>query len=210
MTYLQQQRSPLQSLPGLGAVILLHLGLIYALLNGLGTNIVEKFAPPPAARIIDVVPPTPSPPPPPAPDITAPQALVVPLPEVTIAHPALPHAPLATTHTPLPAAPAPRAPGSAEHDFQASQLVAGERAPAYPEAFADSGRAGRVAVDCVIEVTGNPSHCRVVSASGGAAFAAETMRWLTGPAHPVYRPAIRDGQPRREDHQWVVSFQAPE
>ncbi|MEJ0045684.1 MAG: hypothetical protein WDN04_05860 [Rhodospirillales bacterium] len=44
MTYLQQQRSPLQSLPGLGAVILLHLGLIYALLNGLGTNIVEKFA----------------------------------------------------------------------------------------------------------------------------------------------------------------------
>ncbi|MEJ0045683.1 MAG: energy transducer TonB [Rhodospirillales bacterium] len=134
----------------------------------------------------------------------------MPLPEVTIAHPALPHAPLATTHTPLPAAPAPRAPGSAEHDFQASQLVAGERAPAYPEAFADSGRAGRVAVDCVIEVTGNPSHCRVVSASGGAAFAAETMRWLTGPAHPVYRPAIRDGQPRREDHQWVVSFQAPE
>jgi len=211
MTYLQQPRSPLQTLPGIGLVIMLHVGLIYALLNGLGTNFVEKFSPPMTAHILDTVKPTPPPPVPPAPDLVVPKTMFVPLPDVKVPlPPPLPNAPSATSHVPGPVAPAPRMAVLAEQPFRASQIIGGERSPAYPEIYEDSARPGKVTVDCIIEVDGNPTHCLVVDASGGAAFAAETIRWLTGPAHPVYRPAVRDGQAQREEHQWVVSFQPPE
>jgi len=209
MTYLQQPRSPLQTLPGIGLVILLHVGLIYALLNGLGTNLVEKIVTPTPARIVDTVK-KPLLPPPPPPEVVTPKTMYVPLPDVTYKPPPLPNAPGATTHVPSPVAPAPRPAPAAEHPFQASQVIAGDRSPAYPEIYEDSAHSGKVTVDCIIEVDGNPTHCVVVNASGGSAFAAETMRWLTGPAHPVYRPAVRDGQAQREEHQWVVSFQPPE
>jgi protein TonB len=211
MTYLQQPRSPLQTLPGLGLVILLHVGLIYALLNGLGTNFVEKFSPPMTTHLLDTAKPPPPPPVLPAPDVVTPQTMFVPFPDVKIPlPPPLPNAPAATSHVPGPVAPAARVGAPAEHLFQASQIIGGERSPAYPEIYEDSARPGKVTVDCIIEVDGNPTHCVVVDASGGAAFAAETIRWLTGPAHPVYRPAVRDGRAQREEHQWAVSFQPPE
>jgi protein TonB len=211
MTYLQQPRSPLQTLPGLGLVILLHVGLIYALLNGLGTNVVEKFSPPTTVRFIDSTKPPPPPPTPPAPQLVTPTTVFVPRIDVDIPPPPVsPNAPTATSNVPAPAAPAPRVAASAEHPFLSSLIVGGDRSPAYPAIYEDSARPGKVRVDCIIETDGNPTHCVVLEASGGAAFAAETIRWLTGPAHPVYRPAVRDGQAQREEHQWVISFQPPE
>jgi protein TonB len=210
MTYLQQPRSPLQTLPGIGLVILLHVGLIYALLNGLGTNFAEKYSPPMVTRILDSVKPLPPPPKPPPPDLVTPKTMYVPLPDVTFPPPPLPSAPVATSHVPAPPAPAPRAAAPAEQPFQASQIIGGDRSPAYPEVYEDSAIPGNVMVDCIIEVDGNPTNCHMVRATGGSAFATETMRWLTGPRHPVYRPAVRDGQAQREEHQWVISFQPPE
>jgi hypothetical protein len=67
-----------------------------------------------------------------------------------------------------------------------------------------------VTVDCLIRTDGNPAHCRVLAVTGGAAFADETLRWLNGPGHPVYRPAVRNGVVQQEEHQWVISFVPPQ
>jgi len=83
-------------------------------------------------------------------------------------------------------------------------------APEYPDQYQDSGKTGRVTVDCYIEPDGRPSGCHVLNQSGGAAFAQATMAWLTGGNPPRYKPPTRGGVPIREEHQWVVSFQAPD
>jgi TonB family protein len=106
-------------------------------------------------------------------------------------------------------APVPRA-TVPDQAFSAAHIISGARQPDYPDQYNDSGRNGRVTVDCVIQTNGHPTNCHVVSQQGGAAFAASVMQWLNGSNPPVYRPAIRGGQPQAEEHQWVVSFQAPE
>ncbi len=214
MTYLQRQRNPLQSLSGLAAVVTLHVIVIYALVTGLQTPRAAFVPPPMRTHVIDAVTPPP-PPPPPAPVLVTPQHLTLPTPEIVVA-------PSPATQTkvtvprlssieapapmPLPYAPAPRP----EDLFTPAHVVAGNPSPTYPDAYQDTGKIGRATVDCVIETTGVPTQCRVLASSGGSAFAAETMRWLTGPSHPVYRPAMHDGRPRREEHQWQVRFEAPE
>jgi protein TonB len=209
MSYWQQQRTPVQSLPGLALVAALHVAVIYALVAGLQTHIVTIFQPPLRVHVITPVEPPLPPPAPLLPSLAPPNTLTVPLPEIAVAPPALPHAVTVPTGRPLaptvPAAP----PVRVEHAFEPAYVVAGSPAPDYPEAYNDSARDGRVVVDCVIETSGVPTQCRVMQARGGPAFAAATLRWLTGPGHPVYRPAVRDGQPRREEHSWVVLFQPP-
>ncbi len=94
--------------------------------------------------------------------------------------------------------------------FSAARIRSGARQPDYPDQYQDSGRNGRVTVDCVIQTDGRPTNCHVLKAEGGAAFAAAVNQWLNGSNPPVYSPAIRGGKPQTEEHQWVVTFQAPE
>ena len=103
----------------------------------------------------------------------------------------------------------PRPQAAPDNVFSASKIIGGPRDPGYPDQYADSGRTGRVTVDCFIETDGRPSNCRVLNSAGGAAFAAQTMNWLQNQG-VRYRPTTRNGVPQREEHQWVVTFQAPE
>ena len=66
---------------------------------------------------------------------------------------------------------------------------------------------GRVTVDCLIQTDGRPTNCKVLSQSGGAAFAQATMAWLNGSNPPHYKPDSRGGVPVAAEHQWVVSYQ---
>jgi hypothetical protein len=213
MSYLDQPRHPLQTLPGLVVVGAFHVVLIYTLVHALDSSRTERLPPPTVAHLLPDI--TPPPPPPPMVDIQPQVTPTIVVPKVEVqpqAPPPLPHAPTATSATAAaPNAVAHTAPAApADHSFSAGQIVGGARAPAYPDAYADAVRAGRVVVDCMIETTGVPTGCRVVSSAGGAGFAAETLRWLTGPDHPVYRPGVRDGVKLRGEHQWVVTFQPPE
>src|ERR1700730_18889939 len=71
---------------GLGVVVLLHVGLIYALVNGLGKSIVDAVQVPIETRILadagappdDVAPPPPPPPfvPPPPPTMAMPEIVI--------------------------------------------------------------------------------------------------------------------------------------
>ncbi len=86
-------------------------------------------------------------------------------------------------------------------------MLGGAPAPAYPDAYQSAAHPGHVIVDCTIETTGTPTNCRVLGATGGEAFAIATLRWLTGPSHPVYRPALKSGVAQREQHQWTIDFE---
>jgi len=208
MNYLQQHRNPLHNLPGVGAVVLLHLALIYALVNGLGSAIVTKFMPPMTAY-------------------TVPETHRIQDPTVKItphlnapAHPNfIPHIDTQPLSTPLNAIVSgvdlntqqyvPFGPLPHDESFSPSHIISGAAAPLYPEAYEEQAASGRVRVDCLIEVSGNPTQCTVLSVSGESAFAVETLRWLSGAAHPVYQPATHNGAAVAEHHQWEVNFEAP-
>lgn len=66
-----------------------------------------------------------------------------------------------------------------------------------------------VTVDCMIEIDGYPSHCRVVHSTGDQQYVNKTLAWLNGEKKPRYRPADEGAAPRREEHQWIVSFSSP-
>jgi len=111
MNYAQQQRDPRRHLFGIGSVILIHVIVVYALLNGLARKVVEVFKKPLEVSIIEEVKLEPPPPPPP-PKVLRPSAKVTPAPpayvpptEVVVATPS-PNVVTAVTQAP-PAPPAP-------------------------------------------------------------------------------------------------------
>jgi protein TonB len=211
MSYVSQSRNPMHSVPAITGVALLHVALIYAVMNGLGHNNIPR---PPPHTVMWVIPDQvlpPPPPPPVAPDIHAPALKnFVPAPVVPPTAPAgpAPH-PAIGSVPPLPGRLATPANAPADTAFSPSAILGGVRAPEYPDAYIDAAKPGRVTVDCMIGTDGQPADCKILNAEGGAAFATETLRWLTGPSHPVYRPAVRGGIKQREEHRWVVTFQPP-
>lgn len=125
MDYASQQRNPGKHSVGLGIVVLLHVALGWALMNGLARKVVEVIKAPIETKIIEEVKPPPPPPPenlPPPPKMAAPPPSFVPPPEVQVATPqqapaitvtreAPPPAPVSVAPAPAPvAAPAPPAP----------------------------------------------------------------------------------------------------
>ena len=114
MDYAQQQRSPGKHLTGIVVVIILHVVLGYALLNGLATKVMNVIKQPIDTKIIEEVkkPPPPDTPPPPPPKTVQMPPTFVPPPEVMIQAPV--SAPVISNRTavapPVYAPPAPPAP----------------------------------------------------------------------------------------------------
>ncbi len=125
MDYAQEQRNPTKHMVGIAVVILLHIALVYALLNGLATKVLEVVKKPLETKIIEEIKPPPPPPPvqlPPPPKFLAPPPPYIPPPEVQVNVPPPPNAIQTTTNVvpvetppiaqvaPAPAPPAPAAP----------------------------------------------------------------------------------------------------
>jgi periplasmic protein TonB len=127
MDFSQAADDPRRHLWGLGIVVLLHVLVIYALVNGLAQKVMEVVRTPVEVRLIDEI--TPAPPPPPSPPPAAvvappkrqlPPPVIVPPPEVEVAAPAQvaptitasPPAPLEVSPAPPPAAIESAAPAS--------------------------------------------------------------------------------------------------
>jgi len=114
MDYAQQQRSPGKHLTGIVFVIILHVVLGYALINGLATKVMNVIKQPIDTKIIEEVkkPPPPDTPPPPPPKTVQMPPTFVPPPEVMIQAPVT--APVISNRTavapPVYAPPAPPAP----------------------------------------------------------------------------------------------------
>jgi len=109
MDYAQQQRNPAKHLVGIAVVILLHIALVYALVNGLARKVVEVIKKPLETQIIEEIKPPPPPPPevqlPPPPKMVAPPPPYIPPPEVQVNVPPPPNAIQVTSQTPPPEAP---------------------------------------------------------------------------------------------------------
>ena len=146
MNYAQQQRSLNKHPVGVGVVLLLHVVLGCALVNGLGKKIVDVMKAPIETKIIDEVKPPPPPPPdnlPPPPKTSLPPPSFMPPPEVQVATPQLAPAITVTREAPPSApvniAPAPPAPVTAPATAPAPVRAAAKPAIANVQACAPKG-----------------------------------------------------------------------
>ena len=111
MDFSQTQRDPTRKIVGIGAVLIFHIIIVYALITGLARKVVEVVKGPIEVKVIEEVIKKPPPPPellPPPPKLQAPPPPFIPPPEINIQPPPTP-APTITAVTPE-APPAPQAP----------------------------------------------------------------------------------------------------
>lgn len=87
-SYRRQQPQSSGRLVGIAVVVLLHVGVIYALMTGLARTVVQVITDPIKTEIIEeIAPPEETPPPPPPPKFDTPPPPFIPPPEIQIARP---------------------------------------------------------------------------------------------------------------------------
>ena len=107
MNYAEQQRDPSKHAIGIGIVIVMHILLGYALLNGLARTVIDVIKGPIETKIIEETKPPPPPPEnlPPPPKFAPPPPSFVPPPEVVVNPPPTPAPTITTTTVAPPPAP---------------------------------------------------------------------------------------------------------
>ncbi len=144
MSYAEQQRDPGKHAIGIGIVVVMHILLGWALVNGLARTVIEVVKGPIETKIIEEIKPPPPPPenlPPPPPKFAPPPPSFVPPPEVVVNPPPTP----APTITATPVAPPP-----------APQVVIAPVAPEAPPAPAPVRLAARPAIGNVTSCAPGP------------------------------------------------------
>jgi protein TonB len=173
----KKQQNPVRRFGGIAAVLLLHIVLIYALLNGLATKVVQVIQHPIETRIIEPVKPPPPPPLPtvqlPPPKFAPPPPPFVPPPEVNVPTPpppAITHqaAPVVAPPAPQPAPPAPPAPSrpvSAQVGVVCPNSDQVRSTVVYPKEAQENNVTGDVLVEFVVDPQGHVTDEHVVKSS---------------------------------------------
>ena len=180
MNYAEQQRNPTRHVVGLGVVVVLHIILGWALLNGLARRVVEVVKGPIETKIIEEVKPPPPPPPenlPPPPKLPPPPPAFMPPPEVRIESP--PPAPAITVQTtpPPPAPPVTIAPPPSPEPAPAAPPAPARVAPqvnfntdcvkpSYPPAAARAEATGVVRIKVTVGIDGRATATEIAKSSG--------------------------------------------
>src|SRR5579883_890846 len=191
LDYASQQRNPSKHLVGIGIVILLHILLVYGLVNGLARKVVDVVKGPLETKIIkEVKPPPPDAPPPPPPKLAPPPPPFIPPPEVNIAEPAPVENTITavTTTKPVEAPPQPRPSAHVPPVVKAS----GCREPEYPPSSARLGEAGRVVLALLVGVDGRVTDSKVEQSSGFPRLDEAAREALS---LCKFKPGTVDGQP---------------
>jgi periplasmic protein TonB len=167
MDYAQQQRNPTKHLIGMGVVVVFHVILVWALVNGLARKVIEVVKGPLETKIIqEVKPPPPEAPPPPPPKFAPPPPDFIPPPEVNIAVENPPPSPIANTSS-KPQPPAPAAPAAPSAAHVPPVVKAGHcREPEYPPASERLGEEGRVVLQLLVNTDGKVIDSKVETSSG--------------------------------------------
>jgi periplasmic protein TonB len=161
MDYAERQRNPGKHLVGIGVVIVFHIILIYALVNGLARKVVEVVKGPLETKIIqEVKPPPPEAPPPPPPKLLPPPPAFIPPPEVNITE----AAPVTNTITTTSKPPPPSAP-IGQHKAPVVRTRSCDE-PEYPPASERLGETGRVVVAMLIDTNGHVVDSKIKTSSG--------------------------------------------
>jgi protein TonB len=185
VNYAERERNPARHLPSIGAVVLLHIVIGYALVTGLARKVVEVMKAPIETKIIEEVKkPPPDTPPPPPPKLAAPPPPFIPPPEINIQSP-VQVAPTITTVTTTPPPPGPPpviqpqvAPPqpAIRKEYKASYRVD----PQYPrQAITQNIASGRVVAHVVVAPNGTVSEVRIISSQPARVFDREVIRALS-------------------------------
>jgi protein TonB len=175
---------------GVAFVALLHVVIIYALVSGLGVQVVQVLHQPLEAQIIQEIKPARTPPAPPPPHLVKPPPPYIPPPLVHIAPPPVPVIAAVTTVRP-PAPPPPVQAVRSQAGLDANQSCA---APEYPQDAEDMGQTGTSVLQFLVAADGAVEKSLVASSSGHTELDDAALAAL-GQCH--FKPAIgADGQPQ--------------
>jgi len=178
--YAQQQRSWGRHAPSILAVIVLHIVIGWALVNGLARRVIEVMKAPIETKIIEEIKkPPPDVPPPPPPKLAAPPPPFIPPPEINIEIPKVTPPPTITTvtTTPPPVAAPPPAPVQASpvrKEFKPLSRVN----PTFPRQALQQGITGRVVAWVYVSPNGSVSNVEIKSSSNRL-FDREVVRALS-------------------------------
>ncbi|HUL56211.1 MAG TPA: energy transducer TonB [Usitatibacter sp.] len=183
MNYAERERNPAKHLPSIAMVVLLHIALGYALLNGLGRAVIEVLKKPLETKIIEEIKkPPPETPPPPPPKLAAPPPPFIPPPEINIQVPVVQTAPTiqaVTTQKPPPGPPpvvrqeAPPQP-KIRKEYTAKYRVS----PAYPRNLMREGVEGRVVAWVHVAPSGDVTNVEIRESTNHS-FDREVIRALS-------------------------------
>ncbi|VWC52281.1 putative iron-transport protein [Burkholderia lata] len=172
----RKQQNPVRRFGGIAAVLLLHVVLIYALVNGLATKVVQVIQHPIETKIIEQVKPPPPPPLPtvqlPPPKFAPPPPPFVPPPEVNVPTPPQPSithqaAPVVAQPAPPPApvAPAPAKAASTEVGVVCPNSDQVRRSIRYPREAQQNNITGNVLIEFVVDPQGRVADVRVAQSA---------------------------------------------
>ncbi|HUJ03677.1 MAG TPA: energy transducer TonB, partial [Rhizomicrobium sp.] len=186
---------------GIVFVVLLHAGLIYALVTGLAANF-SKYVPPVLEAHILEQPQQPPPKQPPPPEVKLaqpPQVATVPPPDINI------QAPPAPSITAVTAPPAPPAPIAAT---PVQGIASTHSIPPYPPVARRLNHQGTVVLNIAISDKGAITDVQVAQSSGFSELDDTAVGWVK--AHWRYRAATEAGRPVASTVQARVRFNLQE
>jgi protein TonB len=201
-------------LTGIVVVVVFHVILGYALVQGLARKIVEVVRAPLETKIVEEVkPPPPEKPPPPPPKLSTPPPPYIPPPEVQVQVPV--QAPTITAVTPVkptepvppPAAPAPPAPEAPRVPVKTAPVVLASACekPAYPAAALRANETGIVQLNFLIDVDGSVLDSNVARSSGYRRLDEAARQGLS---LCKFKPGTVDGKPEKSwariEYQWKI------
>lgn len=203
---------------GILLVILLHVGIVYALITGLASQAVELIKAPLETKIIqEQKPPPKEPPPPPPPKMVAPPPPFIPPPEIQIqAPPPPPHAITQVTHVAPPKAapavvprPAPAPAPAVQHTVVQPSLgdASSSCRPEYPSVSRDLQEEGTVVVRFTVNENGSVSDPQIETSSGHSRLDRAMLNKL---ANCTFTAGTVDGKPARMQGRLKYTFRLDE
>jgi len=218
MNFTQDGGTPPRNYVGIGIVILLHIILIYALINGLARKVVDIVQQPVETKIIkQYIPPPPPPPPkkieppkmvekpvtPPPPVVPPP---FVPKTEVKVATPPPPMQTQATPPPPAPPAPV-QEPAPSVHKGVSTSSMTGCSKPEYPAQALQEEEQGVTRLKLLIAPDGSVKEATVAKSSG---FRDLDRAAVVALKLCTFKPATLDGKPIEEAGYLEYAWTLPE
>lgn len=197
MTFADQPPSS-RRLTGVALVVLLHVGIVYALLNGLGRQVVEVLHPPIEAKLIEEIKPPPPKAPPPIlpPKLLAPPPPYIPPPDIQVRLPPPPNAIAAVTRE-KPVEPPPPVAARAPDPVRVAPVIdasKGCQPPEYPAVSRRLEETGVVLLQFLIDVDGRVADSRIETSSGHTRLDEAARAALS---RCRFKPGSTDGKPEQ-------------